>query len=83
MHDLNSIVKVFPMQRLCIKKHGPEAAWRGLKAIALTVLLFLFFPLFCTAVQAQEKRYDVPIGDSPSLGPKDAPVTIIEFLVFH
>ncbi len=70
------------MQRLSINKHGPEAVWRDPKVIALTVLLLLFL-LFCSAVPAQEKRYDVPIGDSPALGPKDAPVTIIEFLDFH
>ena len=33
--------------------------------------------------QAEEKRTDVPIGDSPSMGPADAPVTIIEFIDFQ
>lgn len=32
---------------------------------------------------AEQQRIEVPIGDSPSLGPADAPVTIIEFLDFQ
>jgi hypothetical protein len=32
---------------------------------------------------ADEKRFTVPIGASPSIGPSDAPVTIIEFLDFQ
>jgi len=32
---------------------------------------------------AADKRTNVPIGDSPSLGPANAPVTIIEFIDFQ
>ena len=32
---------------------------------------------------AEEKRVAVPVGDSPTLGPADAAVTIIEFLDFQ
>jgi len=32
---------------------------------------------------ADEKRFSVPIGDSPAQGPADAQVTIIEFLDFQ
>jgi hypothetical protein len=38
--------------------------------------------LFGTA-HAEVKRTEVPIGDSPSMGPTDAPVTIIEFIDFQ
>lgn len=32
---------------------------------------------------AEERKIDIPIGDSPTLGPEDAPVTIIEFIDFQ
>jgi protein-disulfide isomerase len=32
---------------------------------------------------AAEIRYDVPPGDSPSIGPSNAPVTIVEFLDYQ
>lgn len=44
-------------------------------------LILLF--LIASHAGAQEKRYDVPIGDSPQLGPANAPVTIIEFIDFQ
>ena len=50
----------------------------------LRVILILCCILILPSISlAQEKRYDVPIGDSPSLGPADAPVTIVEFLDFQ
>ncbi len=48
-----------------------------------TFIPVLFFLLFCSMVSAAEQRFSIPIGDSPSKGPKDAPVTIIEFLDFQ
>jgi len=46
------------------------------------VLLLLFF--FLTAVSfAEERRYVVPIEDSPVYGPQGAQVTIIEFLDYQ
>jgi hypothetical protein len=50
-----------------------------LKRAVFTVLLLLF-PL---AGGADDRRYDVPIGDAPYIGPADAPVTIIEFIDFQ
>lgn len=46
------------------------------------VLVSLIF-LLAGYVMAEDKRYSVPINDSPTLGPADAPVTIIEFLDFQ
>lgn len=47
----------------------------------------MVFPTLLTVlslvVLADVKRYDIPIGDTPHLGPQDAPVTIIEFLDFQ
>lgn len=40
----------------------------------------------CIAAQvshAAPQRFDVPILDSPSIGPSDAPVTIIEFIDYQ
>jgi hypothetical protein len=47
-----------------------------------SMLVVVFFLLAVTA-SAEEKRYPVPLGDSPILGPFDAPVTVVEFLDFQ
>jgi hypothetical protein len=44
------------------------------------VLLLL---LIAGNAAGDEKRYPVPLGDSPSMGPANAPVTIVEFLDFQ
>jgi hypothetical protein len=46
-------------------------------------MICIIFLLFSGIAQAEPKRVDVPIGDSPSIGPADAPVTIIEFIDFQ
>ncbi len=48
--------------------------------LALIALIVLFAG---TAAAAEEKRYSVPLDASPSIGPADAPVTIVEFLDFQ
>ena len=47
------------------------------------LFIILFVLLISGAAVADEKRFSVPIGDSPSTGPVNAPVTIIEFLDFQ
>ncbi|MGW8323521.1 MAG: hypothetical protein ACWGSD_18405 [Thermodesulfobacteriota bacterium] len=53
------------------------------KTSLLLLVFYLLSSLFALSSAADEKRYDVPLGDSPVLGPADAPVTIIEFLDFQ
>jgi len=50
-----------------------------MKKTAFTVL----FLISVTTVFAEGQRFQVPIADSPRLGPANAPVTIIEFLDFQ
>ena len=45
--------------------------------------LIAAFCLFVFAAMAEERLYSVPVGDSPTLGPPDASVTIVEFLDFQ
>lgn len=50
----------------------------------LRSLIFLIFLIFVPlSIYSQEKRYNIPTEDSPSIGPKDAPVTIVEFLDYQ
>jgi len=48
--------------------------------MALAGLLLLLTAL---PAAAADKRITVPIGNSPSMGPENAPVTIIEFIDFQ
>jgi len=48
------------------------------------LLMVCFCVLLLSVVaQAEDKRIDVPVGDSPVQGPADAPVTIVEFIDFQ
>jgi len=47
------------------------------------LFLIMICILVASPVFAEEKRFSVPIGDSPATGPANAPVTIIEFLDFQ
>ena len=39
--------------------------------------------IFAVPAGAADVRYTVPAGDSPSIGPANAPVTIVEFLDYQ
>lgn len=48
------------------------------------LVLWMALTLFATSpAGAADVRYDVPAGDSPSIGPANAPVTIVEFLDYQ
>ncbi|MHB9097401.1 MAG: hypothetical protein ACYC5X_06215 [Syntrophales bacterium] len=48
------------------------------------IIVILSVILFASSLgYGEEKRFSIPIGDSPTAGPADAPVTIIEFLDFQ
>lgn len=48
------------------------------RAIMIALLL-----LFSVPAGAADKRVSVPIGGSPSMGPDNAQVTIVEFIDFQ
>ena len=58
----------------------------GLNMKRLLSLLFiaaLALPAAAGAQGTEEKRYQIPTENSPSIGPADAPVTVVEFLDFQ
>jgi len=50
------------------------------RRLALWIALAL---LAAVPAGAADVRYDVPVGDSPSIGPANAPVTVVEFLDYQ
>ena len=50
------------------------------RRLALWIALTL---LAAVPARAADVRYAVPAGDSPSIGPPNAPVTIVEFLDYQ
>lgn len=54
-----------------------KIAMRCIHALLLVVILVSF------SAGASENRYDVPVGDCPSLGPENAPVKILEFIDYQ
>jgi hypothetical protein len=51
-----------------------------LKQTLLFCIILLFLPV---SAPSEEMSYTIPIGDSPQMGPENAPVTIIQFIVFQ
>ena len=45
--------------------------------------ILTFFLLIAGTAFSADKRVAIPIGSAPSLGPENAPVTIIEFIDFQ
>ena len=52
----------------------------SVRRLALWVALALFAAV---PAGAADVRYAVPAGDSPSIGPSNAPVTIVEFVDYQ
>jgi protein-disulfide isomerase len=48
-----------------------------------TLVALLILVLAAGYALADEKRFSVPLGDSPATGPANAPVTIVEFIDFQ
>ncbi|HEX9191371.1 MAG TPA: hypothetical protein VF847_04700 [Candidatus Deferrimicrobiaceae bacterium] len=46
-------------------------------------LLALLLLLAAAPAAAADVRYTVPAGDSPSIGPANAPVTLVEFIDYQ
>ena len=55
-----------------------------MKRLTLLLLLAaLALPVAAGAQGTEEKRYQIPLENSPSIGPAAAPVTVVEFLDFQ
>lgn len=50
-----------------------------MKRILICAALLLLYGI----AQAEEKRTEVPLGDSPTMGPTHAPFVIVEFIDFQ
>lgn len=53
-----------------------------MRSLRLTIIIALLL-LLSVPAGAADKRVNVPIGGSPSMGPDNAQVTIIEFIDFQ
>jgi hypothetical protein len=63
---------------------SPGLSRPGISALMASVIIIALLGGLChSAAFADTKRYKVPVDSSPQKGPKDAPVTIIEFLDFQ
>jgi hypothetical protein len=51
--------------------------------IRRTLVVLFVLVLAAGYAAADEKRFPVPLDDSPAMGPANAPVTIVEFLDFQ
>jgi hypothetical protein len=49
----------------------------------LSYFFIVILLVHLTYVYAEDKRYVIPLEDSPAFGPKNAQITIIEFLDYQ
>ena len=61
---------------------APYREKMGLKMQRVALIVFIVV-LFCPSVIAGTQRFNVPIEGSPSLGPDNAPVVMVEFLDYQ
>ena len=55
-----------------------------MKSSSLRPVLWMALTLLAASpARAADIRYSVPAGDSPTIGPANAPVTIVEFLDYQ
>lgn len=52
------------------------------KRVKVVFVIFLFVLMSANAY-ASENRVKIPIGDSPIIGPNNAPVTMIKFIDYQ
>ncbi len=48
-----------------------------------TIVIMLLLLLWSGFASADAKRFQVPLEGSPSIGPANAPVTIVEFIDYQ
>ncbi|MHB8834770.1 MAG: hypothetical protein ACYC9Y_03560 [Candidatus Methylomirabilia bacterium] len=53
------------------------------RLMVLLLIAAALLPAGALAQGTEEKRYQIPLENSPSIGPADAPVTVCEFLDFQ
>lgn len=55
----------------------------GGRAMKKTIVIMLLLLLWSGFASADAKRFQVPLEGSPSIGPANAPVTIVEFIDYQ
>ncbi len=66
-----------------MRSRGDTTVSPLLFAVIKKILICIFVLLFFGMVHAEDKKTEIPLGNSPSMGPVDAPITIIEFIDFQ